>query len=287
MTDKTDRTAIALKTLEDGILTLTSSDEWARYLKMQAAFHDYSFNNVLLIMAQRSDATRVAGFRAWKKLGRSVQKGEKALWILAPLVSKVNREDTADAQDDVKGVDREVRRVVGFRAVAVFDVSQTEGDPLPAPVRKLTGDSGADLFTRVNSWSTANGCPVTVEDFEGRANGFYEPEKHAITVRAGLSPDQALKTLIHEVAHSILHRDPAVYAAHKGDAELEAESVAFVVLQHFGLDSGDYSFGYVAAWQGGGDEAIQALKSSAGRIAATVHSIIAGLELAEDAYEAL
>lgn len=271
-----DRTADALKTLEEGILRLTNSSEWTRYLKMQAAFHQYSFANTMLILAQCPDATRVAGFKTWQKLGRQVRKGEKALWILAPRTFKAKSNDDADAAGDDDEEAPEGKIVVSFRPVPVFDVSQTEGDALPSPVMKLTGGDGG-LFIRVKAWAEAWGCPVTVADIGGNINGFYEPERHAITVRAGMDPAQQLKTLVHELAHAHLHRDFEVYRAHRGDCELEAESVAFVVLHHFGVNSGDYSFGYVAGWQGGGDLAVTTLKACAKRIQTTAKAIIEGL----------
>lgn len=274
-TNTPDRTADALKLLDEGIKNLTSSEEWAKFLRMQAAFHQYSVANTMLILAQRPDASRVAGFKTWEKLGRYVRKGEKAIWILAPRFYKPK--DT-DRQNDTWDDDAEETKLkVYFKAVPVFALEQTDGEPLPEVVRRLEGDDRG-LFTRVITWAEAWGCPVAVDNFEGKANGFYEPEKHAITIRAGMSPVQQLKTLLHELAHAHLHRDLEVYRAHRGDCELEAESVAFVVMAHFGLDSGSYSWGYVSTWAGGGEEAIKALKACAQRIQATAKAIIEGVE---------
>lgn len=277
MTKTIDRTADALKTLEEGILKLVESGEWTRYLKMQAAFHNYSFANTMLILAQCPDATRVAGFKSWQKLGRQVRKGEKALWLLAPRTFKPKPD--ADAADEGAGEEVEPSKsiVVSFRPVPVFDVSQTDGEYLPNPVMKLQGDDGG-LIARVKTWAEAWGCPVTIADIEGSANGFYEPDRHAIIVRAGMPPAQQLKTLIHELAHAHLHRDIEVYRAHRADAELEAESTAYVVLNHYGIDAGSYSFGYVTSWKSGGDEAIASLKACAKRIQTTAKAIIAGVE---------
>lgn len=280
-----DRTADALQLMAEGIKNLTSSDEWAKYLRMQACFHQYSFANTMLILAQCPNATRVAGFKTWLKFNRAVKKGEKALWILAPRFFKSKASETepttitdGDQEDGTQGR-------VYFRPVPVFDLSQTEGEPLPNPIQKLRGDDGG-LFARAKTWAEGWGCPVTVEDFEGTANGFYEPDRHAITVRAGMPPAQQLKTLVHELAHAHLHRDIEVYRAHRGDCELEAESTAFVVLNHFGIDAGVYSFGYVASWQGGDEAAIKSLKSSAQRIQQTAKAIIDGIA-GEEAQEAL
>lgn len=147
-------------------------------------------------------------------------------------------------------------------------------------MRKLDGDDteGERLFKLLAGHSEAMGCPVTVESIEGAANGFYVPDEHRIVVGDSLSPVQAAKTLCHEIAHSVLHRDFEVYRAHQGDCELEAESVAFIVLNHFGIDAGAYSFGYVTGWKGGDEAAIKALKASAQRIQVTAKVIIEGSE---------
>lgn len=279
MTTKTntpDRTADALKLLEEGILRLTSSDEWARYLRMQASFHQYSFANTMLIHAQCPEASRVAGFKTWQKLGRAVRKGERAIWILAPRLYKPKDDDLQDENGDDDA--EETKRKVYFRPVPVFDISQTEGDELPSPVKKLEGDDDGGAFDRLTAFSGSRGCPVTVEPIAGRANGYFAPLENRIVVREDLGPVQACKTLAHEIAHSFLHTDIEVYRAHRGDCELEAESVAFVVLQHLGIDSGGYSFGYVAGWQGGNDAAIKALKTSAQRIQVTAKAIIEGIQ---------
>jgi len=280
-TQTSDRLTAAMATLEAGIKALADSDQWRRFLKAQAAFHAYSYSNTLLILSQKPDATRVAGFRTWLKLGRHVRKGERGIFILAPVFARKKAEECQQVQEDA-GDDASDARVVCFRLVAVFDLSQTDGEDLPAPVQSLTGDAAGDLFDRLAAFSAANGCPVTVEHIDGSANGFYSPRDHRIVVREGLAPDQAAKTLAHELGHSILHRDAEVYRAHRGDCELEAESVAFVVLHHFGIDAGAYSFGYVTTWAGGDDEAIKGLKTSAARIQATARKIIGGISTRED-----
>lgn len=281
-----DRTADALELLAEGIKKLTSGEEWAKYLRMQSAFHQYSFANTMLILAQCPDATRVAGFKTWLKLNRAVKKGEKAIWILAPRFYKPKASETEPTTTTDDNQDDENEGRVYFRPVPVFDLSQTEGEPLPSPIQRLQGDDGG-LFERTKAWAEAWGCPVTVEDFEGRANGYYEPDRHAITVRAGMPLAQQLKTLVHELAHAHLHRDIEVYRAHRGDCELEAESTAFVVLNHYGIDAGAYSFGYVVGWAGGDESAIKSLKSSAQRIQQTAKAIIDGIagKEARDALE--
>ena len=270
MNQTTDRTADALAKLEDGIKNLASSDAWQAYLRMQAAFHQYSYANVLLILAQRPDASRVAGLKTWNGLNRKVVKGERALWILAPIFPK-KAEGNDDRQDDAEKTER---RPVAFRAVPVFALEQTDGEALPRPVRNLDGDTAGNLFERLAAFSAGRGCPVTVQAIDSGANGTYSPAENRIAVREGLAPDQACKTLSHEIGHSLMHNDPDVYAAHRGDCELEAESVAFVVLSHFGVDAGAYSFGYTATWAGGDEAAIRTLKTNATRIQATARKII-------------
>lgn len=273
--EKTDRLADAIQTLEEGITRLTSSDEWLRYLKMQATFHNYSFGNVLLILAQREDASRVAGFQAWKKLGRSVNKGERSIVILAPMTRRIELEDD-------QGEKKLITRVTGFRAAHVFDVSQTSGQELPQVVRKLQGDDDGGLFEKLKAFSESRGCAVTVETITRSANGYFLPEENRIVVREGLSSLQASKTLCHECCHSILDTDLAAYQEHRPEAELTAESVAYVVMSHFGVNSGAYSWGYVSTWAGGGEEAIKSLRACTQRIQQTAKMIIEGLEGAQD-----
>lgn len=271
-----ERLITALDTLEAGIKKLTSSDEWTRFLRAQALFHDYSFSNTLLIVNQRPDATRVAGFKTWEKLGRFVRKGEKALWILAPrFYTKAERQQDEDQGDDEQS---DERKVAYFRPVPVFDISQTDGEPLPAVVTKLDGDDDDGFFDRLRTYSESRGCPVTVDAIASRVNGYFSPADNRIVIAEGLSPVQACKTLAHEIAHSLLHNEIEVYRAHRADCELEAESVAFIVLNHAGIDSGAYSFGYVTTWQGGHKDALKALRACAGRIQWAAKTIIEGVE---------
>lgn len=269
-----DRITTAMELLEEGIRALAESGQWERYLKFQASFHKYSFSNTVLIHSQCPDATRTAGLKTWNKLGRQVMKGQKAIWILAPVT--VRNSDQDDDQEET------TKRIVSSRPVPVFDVSQTEGDDLPTVARKLEGDTAGNLFGKLANFSAKNSCPVFRATIE-QVNGFYDPKHHTITISDDLTPDQACKTLAHEIAHSILHRDIEVYREHRGDCELEAESTAYIVLNHFGIDSGSYSFGYVTAWQGGDDNAIKSLKTCAHRIQATAKSIIEGVtDLGDD-----
>jgi len=249
-----------LAQLTEGVAKLTTSDDWQRYLDFQSRFHSYSFGNVLLIAAQRPSASRVAGFHAWRKLGRHVLKGEKAIWILAPMVYK---QDDATAGDD----ERVIR---GFKYVPVFDVAQTDGEELPSVCNRLDGDDPSGLYGGLVSVAQSLGFSVEITDLPGTTNGDCSHLEHRIRIRIGNSPVQQVKTLAHEIAHAILHADYSDRAL----AELEAESTAYVVCSSLGLDSSDYSLGYVTTWAGGGDAAIAAIKASGERIQKTAAQIL-------------
>lgn len=249
--------------LTEGISKLASSAEWRRYLDLQSRFHAYSYGNVLLISNQCPGATQVAGFRAWKQLGRHVRSGEKAIWILAPMLRR---------SDD--GVEGEERRVVsGFKFVPVFDLSQTEGEELPSVCTTLTGDDRGghyDLLVKV-----ANLIGFAVEDhaFAGSTKGDCSHGGRLIRIERRVSAAQRVKTLVHEIAHAKLHES----CQNRMLAELEAESVAYVVCHAVGIDSGRYSFGYVASWAGGAEPAIMAIRSSCVRIQKTAAFILDAL----------
>ncbi len=220
----------ALELLEQGIKNLANQDNWLNHLKTQAIFHNYSFNNCCLIINQCPEASSVAGFHAWKKLNRSVKKGEKGIRILAPMTYK-----DAEDPETVK---------VSFRSVAVFDVSQTEEEPLPEIVTRLEGDDNG-VLDALKGFAASKGFEV-VEENMGETNGscsYRSPIR--ITLNSNRSLLQQAQTLAHELGHALLHCGEN-YTGHdaKSAMELEAESVAFIVLQHFGVDSGDYSLNH-------------------------------------------
>jgi hypothetical protein len=256
----------ALELLEQGIKNLASQENWLNHLKTQAVFHSYSFNNCCLIINQCPDASSVAGFNAWKKLNRNVKKGEKGIRILAPMVHK-DKEDPESVR-------------VSFRSVAVFDVSQTEGEPLPEIVTRLEGDDNG-VLAALKEFATSKGFRV-VEEEMGETNGSCS---YAAPITITLNPNRSLlqqaKTLAHELGHALLHCGEN-YTGHdaKSSMELEAESVAFVVLQHFGMDSGDYSFGYISHWAAAGadlEPVIAQLKESGARIQKATNEIISAM----------
>src|SRR5215210_5617885 len=223
--------------LDQQVSAIQDSDTFRAYLTAQAKFHHYSFGNVLLILAQKPDATRVAGYRTWQSMNRYVRKGEKSIGILAPLKKKITDQDTGD----------ERWGLYGFRRASVFDISSTEGEPLPeVPVPVLDSEAGGELYARLEDAARDEGLTVQRghERFGAREQmmGFYEPQNRLIALREG-SQLQMTKTLAHELGHHVAGHTESGPAS-----ETEAEGIAYVVLAHHGLDSGERSFPYVATW---------------------------------------
>jgi antirestriction protein ArdC len=260
-----------LAKLSDGIDRLTESHEWQRYLDCQSKFHNYSFHNVLLILSQMPEASQVASFKKWQELERHVVKGETSIRIFAPSFRKeeVEREGTTE----------EVRKLNGFRMVPVFDVSQTEGEPLPEPVKLLDGQDPQDIFGKLTKVAESIGFSVQVTpEIDGHpgANGLCEFGLKQLTVAGNRSELQQVKSLAHEIGHALLHDKTELS---RGAKELEAESTAYVVCQSLGLDTSDYSFGYVLEWTGGDAEKTrEAIKASGTRIHGASKTILDDLE---------
>ncbi len=260
-----DKPNPALERLRAGVTELLDSEAWQTALKFKTKFHSYSFNNALLIYLQRPDATLVAGYRRWQELGRQVRKGETSLSILAPIVRKVAEEKSGE----------EEQRVVGFRSARVFDVSQTDGEPLPElPVPTLLeADSKVirEVLIRAEAFAAAKGFPVCYQELRAGVFGSFSVTKRTITVRAELPPLQTLKTLIHELAHALLHAEPEE-GEQRHLCELEAESCAFLVLHELGLDTSRYTFPYLASWTDHPDELLaageKAARAATGMVAA-------------------
>jgi antirestriction protein ArdC len=258
--------ADVLDQLREGIATLTSSEQWTRWLQAQRHFHKYSFGNTLLILLQRPDATRVAGFHSWLTLGRHVRKGEKGIVILAPIARRMRVEDENGDEHVIVGV------ATAFRTAHVFDVSQTDGADLPSVTDRLSGDDPDEFYSQLVSAARSIGFTVDQADLDGGVNGDCRHSKKSIRVDARNEHAQQIKTLAHELAHAILHGDG--FTGAREIAELEAESVAYIVCQSIGLDSSAYSFGYVASWAGGGPEAIKAITASGQRIVRATRQIL-------------
>lgn len=262
MTKQNGRVEELHQTLEAGVASLVDGDSWKAWLGTQAKFHRYSWNNTLLIMMQKPEATQVAGYRTWQGMGRQVRKGEKSIGILAPIFAKAK---------DAEGKDE--KRLVGFRAVSVFDVSQTDGEPLPTSgVALVEGDAPAGLWDALAAQVEANGYSLERGECGG-ANGWTNGTTKTIRVRDDVSDGQAVKTLAHEVAHMMLHMDGDEAMTHRGIAEVEAESVAFIVAGAHGMDTSGYTFGYVAGWAGSAEA--DAVRQTGERVVKTAKAIIA------------
>jgi antirestriction protein ArdC len=265
-------TADVIDQLRRGVATLTSTDQWTRWLRVQRRFHQYSFGNTLLILIQRPDATRVAGYHTWKTVGRQVRKGEHGIAILAPIVRRLGVQDKDETERALTG------QPIAFRLARVFDIAQTDGEALPEVVSRLTGDDAGSRFAGLVKVAGTLGYSVERSELRGERNGDCTFELKRIRIREGIEAAQSVKTLAHELAHAILHSDADCTGPTRAVAELEAESVAFVVCDDLGLDSSAYSFGYIASWAGGGDNADKAISASAQRINKAARHILEQLE---------
>jgi antirestriction protein ArdC len=258
--------------LQAGIAELTTSDRWQRFLDVQSRFHRYSFLNTLAIQLQRSDATQVAGFNTWRRLGRQVRRGENGIAILAPIVRRTRVEDEHGDELVVVGAPST------FRVVHVFDVGQTTGDDLPTICERLEGDDLGGAYTRLVAVAHSLSYSVEEDYLPGETNGDCTFASRRIRIEVTNSELQQVKSLIHEIAHAMLHEN----FDDRSLAELEAESVAFVVCRALGIESASYTFGYVATWAGGGSEAVAAIKAAGTRIQRTADAILNSADVVEE-----
>ena len=294
--------------LEKGITELFDSERYKEYLRVMSKFHNYSFNNTLLIAMQKPDASLIAGFNSWKnQFQRNVKKGEKGIKIIAPSPFKIKQEtEKIDPQTQKPVIGRDGKPVTeekeitipAYKVVSVFDVSQTEGKELPdIAVDALTGDveQYSDFFAALEKTSPV---PIGFEKIEGGAHGYYHLEDKRIALDEGMSELQTLKTAIHEIAHAKLHdidlnapKDEQQPRVDRRTREVEAESVAYTVCQHYGLDTSDYSFGYVAGWSSGRELAelkssLETIRSAAADIINSIDGHIAELQKQHEAEKA-
>lgn len=278
-----------MKALEEGVEKVFTSEQYQMYLQTMAKFHNYSFNNTLLIAMQRPDATLLAGYQTWqKKFHRHVKRGEKGIKIIAPVPVKEKRQVEKideETQEIVIGIDGQpetetVERILPrFRVTTVFDVSQTEGEPLPTlEVNELVGDVFIyeDFMKGLEEISPV---PFQFQEIDSGAKGYYSNAEKLVAIQTGMSQAQTMKTAVHETAHAILHdRDVMEENGITKDRmtkEVESESVAYVVCNHFGLDTSDYSFNYVAGWSS--DKEMPELRSSMDTIRLTSSQLIADI----------
>lgn len=281
-----EKTKQAFEMIEQGVKDVYSSDSFKRYLSCCSKFHNYSLNNTLLILAQKPDASLVAGYRSWQaNFNRHVDKGEKGLMILAPVTYKEDRlinkvDENGNVELDEAGSPIQEQRQVNvtrFKTTTVFDISQTSGDPLPSLIHDLTGSNNE---AKAIIQSVQSICTILIEfktetedlNLMTGAKGYYSPKEDKIVINKDLEDLQIAKTLIHEYAHSILHKQTD---KNQSQREIEAESLAFVLCDHFGLDTSEYSFGYIASYA---DKDFDELKSILVNIQSTAHEMIEQLE---------
>ena len=265
--------------IENGILSFLDSDKYKAFLAISSKFYSYSLNNMVLIYLQRPDATYVASYTTWKKLKRYVKKGEKAIKIITPIKKGFLEEKTDENGKEILNEKGEVEKEKVYKSVAfsigsIFDISQTDGEPLTALdiCSELTGEMrGYEKF--IEAAKSLAPCPVSFQEITGGAKGYYSGAENRIVIKEGMSQVQTAKTLIHEICHSLLHNKEALKGQKKdaASAEVEAESTAFMVLSAFSINTEAYSFPYIATWGSGREmkelkESLQTIKETAGMI---------------------
>lgn len=275
--------------LEKGIKELFESDRYTTFLKVMSKFHNYSFNNSLLIAMQCPEATMVAGYTSWKRnFHRNVNKGEKGIKILAPCPYKINKEvDKIDPLTQKTMVDKDGNvvkervqvTIPAYKVTTVFDISQTSGKEIPRISTELQGDVNGykNFFEAICKVSHV---PIEFEKMRNNSNGYYHLTDKKIAIREGMSQMQTVKTALHELSHAKLHdKNVGIEKDNLPDVrtkEVEAESVAYTVCQHYGIDTSDYSFGYIVGWSSG--KKLEELKSSMNIIRTTASEIIKGID---------
>lgn len=279
-----DRTKEAFEQIEQGVKDVYSSDNFKNYLKFLSKFHQYSFNNTMLILGQYPSASLIAGYNSWKNnFNRQVNKGEHAIKILAPYQIKIKQEK--DQENNEEPTQEEVK-VTRFHLVNVFDISQTTGDPIPELVTDLKGTShdAEALIQAILDVATIEIQFIEQENdvsLQNGAKGYYSPVEDKIVVNSNLDTIQKAKTLVHEYAHSILHKQTDKSREQK---EIEAESLAFVICNHFNIDTSDYSFGYIAAYA---NQNYDKLRDVLVNIQANAHELIEKVEPEFNRYRAI
>jgi len=278
---KTDKVKEITDMLDVGINKLKDSEEYKKFLTCMSKFHGYSYNNTLLIMTQCPEATYVAGFNSWKNnFNRTVKKGEKGIKILAPSpIKKMVEREKVDANGN-KYIQEEEMVIPMFKPVTVFDISQTDGEPIPQlSSQELTGDV-VNFETIKKALSEVSKVPIREEDIKDGAKGYFSPTNKEIVINKGMSEIQTIKTMVHEIAHSILHdfnkETPLDDRKDRNTKEVEAESIAFTVCKHFDIATDDYSFGYILGWSK--DASLSEFKESLQTIQKTASQMIGRVE---------
>lgn len=272
--------------LSEGVRNLFDSEAFKAYLKTNASFYQYSTNNLILIYSQRPDATLVASYTRWRSLGRNVKKGEQGIQILCPSPYKkqmeVMKRDSygqpvlgRNGKPETELVEKQVQ---GYKIGYIFDISQTEGKPLAElPIRDLTGN--VEQYERFrDALIQIAPVPVSFEPIDNDARGYFSIAEQKIVVAEGMSQEQTLKTLVHELAHSIIDNQSGQvpFSGNLNTREVRAESIAYCVLYYYGIDSSDYSFSYIGSWSR--DKSLEELKTSLDIIHKTAGEMIGQLE---------
>lgn len=274
--DRQARAEALQASIAEQVQQLADSGQWRAFLEFARSFHNYSLNNLLLILAQKPDATMVAGFRQWQAKGRQVRNGEKSIKIFGYREQKT--EIVAEADDAAEDDKRVIRY---FPILSVFDIAQTDpidgADPLPSdPTQRLVGDHDHGVIAPLTTRLESQGWRIGREHL-AHASGYTDLETRRVVLAESISVEQSAKTLIHETAHIALHHIDSVeeYRKHRGRMEVEAESVAYVVAGLCGFDTSAYSIGYIAGWS---DEDVTVIRDSAARVLAAVHNIVGMLD---------
>jgi hypothetical protein len=257
----------ALQAIKDGVANLVTSDDWKRHLDFQASFHRYSFRNTMLIAAQCPHATRVAGKGAWRKLGRKVVNWGDRIAILAPRIRKWKQEG-----DD--GAEVEKQALIGWKTVYVYDVGATDGDELPKVTSFIEGNHQEDMLDSLIDVANDSQLVVEFRLLPGAIGGYIDHAEKVIVINKDRDVDHQVKTMIHELAHGLLHCDRSDEDVTRAVAEVEAESTAYVVCKALDIDTECYSFGYVAVWSGGDSEVVEKSGTRVARAAKTILSRI-------------
>lgn len=290
-----------IERIDEGVKAVFQSEKYKEYLKFASKFTDYSARNTLLINLQRPDATLVAAYGKWKQLGRQVERGQTGIEILAPVAYKTNQvletERPAvdefgnqlynpDGTEKMETVEKPMTGLA-FKKVYVFDVSQTSGKELPDPVIELTGDIDSARKEAVfAALKKVTGIDIEFKDIKGGAKGYYSATNNEIVIKSGMSDAQTLKTAFHEAAHNLLHdpaKDIVTNKSPRNEKEVQAESVAFMVAERFGIDTSEYSFPYIASWSDGKQlehlkSALQEIQEAAKKISSEIESELLKLQ---------
>ena len=279
---KAQRKATALERLQAGVKALVDSDRWVTYLRAAARFHRYSFGNVMLILAQCPDASRVAGYRKWQEMGRQVRRGEEGIAVFGhpkPRYTKRENQETGETE-------KVTTSGVFFPICYVFDVAQTNGDPLPTVTEKMTGDT--PLIENMTNAAGALGLEMAFEMMTEAKGGYIDKTTNHIGINDTNDQAHQCRTIAHELGHYLLEHTTDRASISRDQAELEAESVAYIVAEHLGLSPDSYSFGYLAVWsQGQPDDVAKIISESGARISKAAKAIIEALEQGMPARTAL